>query len=49
MLKLSRRLTGLLLLVSIMLAPLSTTFAADFKREVIYQIITDRFFEQQQQ
>jgi glycosidase len=45
MLKLSRRLTGLLLLVSIILAPLSTTFAADFKREVIYQIITDRFFD----
>ena len=43
--KFSRRLIGLSLFVSIILAPLSATRAADFKREVIYQIITDRFFD----
>src|SRR3954447_9474234 len=34
-----------LLLVVILLAASATTLAADFKREVIYQIITDRFFD----
>ena len=41
----SHRLSFLSLLFSIILAPLQTTQAADFKREVIYQIITDRFFD----
>ena len=40
-----KRIAVISLLFSIMLAPLSTTRAADFKREVIYQIITDRFFD----
>src|SRR3954452_9760400 len=44
MLKLSRRLSVVALLFSILFASL-TTRAADFKREVIYQIITDRFFD----
>ncbi len=42
-----RQLTRLLficLLISVGLTPL-TTRASDFKREVIYQIITDRFFD----
>src|ERR687888_620774 len=43
--KLTRKLSVFFLLFSILLAPLSTTSAADFKREVIYQIITDRFFD----
>jgi glycosidase len=43
--KLSQRVVGFSFLFSILLAPLSTTLAADFKREVIYQIITDRFFD----
>ena len=43
--KLSQRIVGISLLFSILLAPFSTTLAADFKREVIYQIITDRFFD----
>ena len=34
-----------LLLVAILLAATATTLAADFKREVIYQIITDRFYD----
>lgn len=33
------------LFLSILLNPLAGAFAADFKREVIYQIITDRFFD----
>jgi glycosidase len=33
------------LFLSILLNPLSGASAADFKREVIYQIITDRFFD----
>ena len=33
------------LLFTIIFTPLSATRAADFKREVIYQIITDRFFD----
>lgn len=41
----SRRLSVIALLLSIFLSPLSGAFAADFKREVIYQIITDRFFD----
>src|SRR5215216_7925645 len=45
MLKLSQRLAVVALLFSILLAPIRTTTAADFKREVIYQIITDRFFD----
>jgi glycosidase len=35
----------ILLLVAILLAANATTLAANFKREVIYQIITDRFFD----
>lgn len=42
--KLSYRLAAVLFL-SILLYPISGAFAADFKREVIYQIITDRFFD----
>jgi glycosidase len=33
------------LICSVLFASLKTTTAADFKREVIYQIITDRFFD----
>jgi glycosidase len=44
-----RRLTYgifvLALFLSILLNPLAGAFAADFKREVIYQIVTDRFFD----
>ena len=43
--KLSQRLSLVALLFSLLFAPLNTTIAADFKREVIYQIITDRFFD----
>src|SRR5215208_3108261 len=43
--KLSRQFFLVSLLFSILLAPLRTAPAADFKREVIYQIITDRFFD----
>ena len=45
MLKHSPRLSVVVLLFSLLFAPISTTQAADFKREVIYQIITDRFFD----
>src|SRR5437868_980926 len=45
MLKLTQKLFIFSLLFSILLAPFRTTTAADFKREVIYQIITDRFFD----
>jgi glycosidase len=41
--RLSLRLAALSLLLSIV--PLTGAFAADFKREVIYQIITDRFYD----
>src|SRR5262245_22270343 len=41
----SRRLTVVALLSAILLTPFKTSTAADFKREVIYQIITDRFFD----
>ena len=43
--KLTHRLTAIAFLLSILFQPLTNTFAADFKREVIYQIITDRFFD----
>jgi glycosidase len=43
--KLTHRLGAVSLLLSILLNPLTGAFAADFKREVIYQIITDRFFD----
>lgn len=43
--KVSRQLLSVSLLFLILLAPLNITLAADFKREVIYQIITDRFFD----
>ena len=40
------RFINVAVLLAFILAPLSTsTRAADFKREVIYQIITDRFFD----
>lgn len=42
---LSCKLASSLFLFSILLNPLSAASAADFKREVIYQIITDRFFD----
>src|SRR6185295_5224339 len=45
MLKLSQRLSVVALLCTLLFAPITTTRAADFKREVIYQIITDRFFD----
>src|ERR1041384_6344467 len=45
MLKLSQRLSVIALLFSTLFAPIRTTLASDFKREVIYQIITDRFFD----
>jgi len=41
----SQRILVISLFFSILLGPLKTTTAADFKREVIYQIITDRFFD----
>jgi Alpha amylase, catalytic domain len=43
--KFSRRLTIIAILFSILLTPFRSAPAADFKREVIYQIITDRFFD----
>ena len=43
--KFSRHLFVISLLFSIVFAPLLNASAADFKREVIYQIITDRFFD----
>ena len=43
--KLTHRLAAIALLLSILFHPLTGAFAADFKREVIYQIITDRFFD----
>ncbi|HYE13439.1 MAG TPA: alpha-amylase family glycosyl hydrolase [Pyrinomonadaceae bacterium] len=39
-----KALTAPLLVLIVALAPL-TSLAADFKREVVYQIITDRFFD----
>lgn len=43
--KFSQRLYAVALICGIFFAPICTTTAADFKREVIYQIITDRFFD----
>jgi glycosidase len=43
--RLTTRLVAISLLVSTILFPVSGVLAADFKREVIYQIITDRFFD----
>jgi glycosidase len=43
--KLTHRLAAVSLLLSILFHPLSGALASDFKREVIYQIITDRFFD----
>ena len=43
--KFSLRLYVVALICSVLFASLKTTTAADFKREVIYQIITDRFFD----
>jgi glycosidase len=40
-----RPFIGVAVLLAIIFGPLSVTRAADFKREVIYQIITDRFFD----
>ncbi|HEY6230559.1 MAG TPA: alpha-amylase family glycosyl hydrolase [Pyrinomonadaceae bacterium] len=42
---LSCKLASFLFLFSLLLNPVSRASAADFKREVIYQIITDRFFD----
>jgi glycosidase len=43
--RLTHRLSAVSLLLSILFYPLCGTLAADFKREVVYQIITDRFFD----
>src|SRR6266853_802343 len=43
--KLTRCVAAISLLLSILFVPVRSTPAADFKREVIYQIITDRFFD----
>src|SRR6266851_9791618 len=43
--KLARRLSIVSLLLSTLLFPFTRACAADFKREVIYQIVTDRFFD----
>ncbi|HEV7746789.1 MAG TPA: alpha-amylase family glycosyl hydrolase [Pyrinomonadaceae bacterium] len=43
--QLTFRLAGVAFLLSLLFNPLTGAFAADFKREVIYQIITDRFFD----
>src|ERR1043165_1942821 len=45
MLTRSRRLSVVALLFSLLFASITKSRAADFKREVIYQIITDRFFD----
>ena len=45
MLQRSPRLLIVALLCSLLFAPITKSRAADFKREVIYQIITDRFFD----
>jgi glycosidase len=41
----THRVASIALLLSILFHPLTGAFASDFKREVIYQIITDRFFD----
>ena len=38
-------LLSILVFVSLFIVPIHSTLASDFKREVIYQIITDRFFD----
>src|SRR5216683_120836 len=43
--KVTHRLFTISLLLSFLFQPLSSALATDFKREVIYQIITDRFFD----
>jgi glycosidase len=43
--RVSQRFFVISLLFSILLVPIRLAPAADFKREVIYQIITDRFFD----
>ena len=43
--KLAHRVAAISLLFSILFYPTSRALADDFKREVIYQIITDRFFD----
>jgi glycosidase len=43
--KLIRGLSAVSVLVSILLCPFVIARGADFKREVIYQIMTDRFFD----
>jgi glycosidase len=44
--KVSQPFIGVAVLLAIIFGPLSSvTRAADFKREVVYQIITDRFFD----
>src|SRR6185295_2221992 len=43
--KLTHRISATMLLLSILSYPLSSALASDFKREVVYQIITDRFFD----
>jgi glycosidase len=45
MLKLSQRFSSISALVVILLFSFISTRAADFKREVVYQIVTDRFFD----
>jgi glycosidase len=42
---LTHRLAAVSFLFSLLLCPVSGTLASDFKREVVYQIITDRFFD----
>jgi glycosidase len=42
---LTHRLAAVSFLFSLLLFPVSGTLASDFKREVVYQIITDRFFD----
>jgi glycosidase len=41
----ARKRFAVLLFAAVLMAANVTTLAADFKREVIYQIITDRFFD----
>src|SRR6202171_5106254 len=43
--KLPGHLFRISVLLPLLLFPLAGVFASDFKREVVYQIITDRFFD----
>src|ERR1700704_681026 len=43
--KLTRDLSGMLVLFALLFFTFSNAPASDFKRVVIYQIITDRFFD----